>query len=167
MRRSGLTLIEMLVGATILAITIVTLLDVFLRQATLNVYSRGLFSAMNDAGRVMERLRQQNSGSGCAAPSVAAPTGFASWDAWLADTSALGGGGKGFPALAGNEELVVLSASGSDPIQLTVAVCWRDRQRVLGECAWNGTQLVTSDADGNGTITSPAMLSSLITCRRS
>jgi hypothetical protein len=58
------------------------------------------------------------------------------------------------------------SSSGADPISLTVAVCWRHRGRVLGECQWVGGALTTNDADGNGIITSPAALSTLLTCRR-
>lgn len=52
-----------------------------------------------------------------------------------------------------------------DPIRVTVAVCWRHRKRTIGECNWNGTSLSASDTNGNGVIESPAMLTTLITCR--
>ncbi len=165
-RSGGMSLTELLVGASILALTIVTLLNAFLNQATLNTHSRNLSWAMNDATRVLEQLRQQNSGSGCLTPSVAPVAGFGSWDAWLNDTSPLGGGGKSIQPNPTVSELIVVSASGVDPAQVTVAVCWRQQTRVVGECRWSGTQLVPNDLDGNGLITAPATLSTLLSCRQ-
>lgn len=162
----GLTLVELLIGALLLAIGIVTLLEAFVRQQTLNEHARNLSWAMNDATRVMERLRQQNSGATCTTPTLTPPAGFASWDAWLVDTSVNGGGGKSVQPDPVTNELVVPSSSGTDPISLTVAVCWRHRGRTLGECQWVGGALTPSDADGNNIITSPAALSTLLTCRR-
>jgi hypothetical protein len=52
-----------------------------------------------------------------------------------------------------------------EPLQVTVAVCWRHRNRVIGECAWDGVALSANDADGDGVIESPAMLTTLVTCR--
>ena len=163
--RRGFTLVELLIGAVILMIGIVAMLSVLVSQSTLNEHARNVTWALNDANRVMERLRQQNSGSGCTTPSAAAPTGFASWDVWLADTTASGGGGKSVQPTPATNELVVLTSSGSDPLTLTVSVCWRHRNRTLGECSWTGTQLTPSDTNGNGVIESPAMLSTLMTCR--
>lgn len=161
----GLTLVELLVGAAILALAIVTLVDVFVRNLALTEHARNLAWAMNDATRVMERVRQQNSGAACTTPTLTPPTGFASWDAWLGAPA--GGGGKSVQPNPATEELVVPpSTSGTDPIQVTVAVCWRHRGRTLGECQWVGGALTPSDADGNGIITSPATLSTLLTCRR-
>ncbi|MBI1992395.1 MAG: hypothetical protein HYY90_00495 [Candidatus Omnitrophica bacterium] len=165
-RSRGLTLMELLIGALLLAVGIVTLLETFVRQQTLNEHARNLSWAMNDATRVMEEIRQQNSGDACAVPSLTPPAGFASWNAWLADASVNGGGGKSVQPNPATEELIVPSGSGTDPISLTVAVCWRHRGRVIGECRWDGAQLVPNDADGNGVITSPAALSTLLTCRR-
>jgi hypothetical protein len=118
----------------------------------------------------MERIRQQNSGSSCTAPGAAAPGGFASWDAWLADTSTNGGGGKSVESNQAGSELVVLTASGTDPVTVTVAMCWRHRGRVIGECTWNGSALVADEslamASDTTAIDSPAMLSTLMTCRK-
>ena len=164
--QTGLTFVELLVGAFILLVGIGAMFAAFLGQTNLNEHSRNHSWALHDAGRVMERLRQQNTGAGCAAPSVAAPGGFASWDAWLADTGANGGGGKTVQPTPATNELIVLSPSGVDPITVTVAVCWRSRGRVIGECLWNGAALVPNDADANGTFTSPTMLSTRLTCRQ-
>ena len=165
-RGTGFTLVELTIGASILLLAIVTLLNAFGRQSILNTHSRNLTWAMNDASRVMERLRQQNSGSSCLTPTVAPPAGFASWDAWLGDTTVNGGGGKSIQPAPLTNELIVMSTSGADPLQVTAAVCWRSQERTLGECQWNGAQLVPNDTDGNGIITGPATVATLVTCRR-
>jgi len=163
--QSAFTLVELLIGMVMLVIAITALLGAFLGQTTLNEHARNLTWAMNDASRVMERLRQQNSAAGCTTPSAATPAGFLTWDAWLADTSATGGGGKSIQPTPAVNELVWVTSSGTDPLQITVAVIWRHRGRVIGEGTWNGAQLVPNDADGDGIIESPAMLSTLMTCR--
>ena len=163
----GLTLIELLVGAFILTVAIVALLDVLSRNVVLNDHTRNRSWAMSDANRVMERLREQNTGAACATPSLAPPAGFPTWDLWLASAGA-GGGGKSLPVNAGVQELVWVSPDpGAGSLKpVTVTVCWRDQGRVVGECQWNGAQLQPNDTDGNGIITGPATLSTLMTCRR-
>ena len=52
-----------------------------------------------------------------------------------------------------------------DPLRITVSVCWRHRARTIGECSWNGGGLLANDANGDGVIESPAMLTTLVTCR--
>lgn len=163
----GMTLAEVLMGAAILVIAIAALLQTFAWQLTVTEHARNLALATNDAGRVMEQLRTQNSGGVCQAPSAAPPTGFLSWDAWLGDTGGAGGGGKGIQPTPAVNELVVVTAQGAEPLTVTVAVCWRQRGRTLGECAWNGAALTANPgAGGNPAVTeSPAMLSTLVTCR--
>jgi type II secretory pathway pseudopilin PulG len=165
-RAEGFTFVELMFGAVVLAVAIVGLLGAFLGQTTLNEHARNLAWALNDAGRILERMRQLNTGASCAVPTLAPPAGFASWDAWLASPAASGGGGKSVQPNAAVNERVAVSSGGVDPLQVTVAVCWRHRGRTLGECAWDGTQLTPADLDGDGLITSPAMLSTLISCRR-
>ncbi len=92
----GFTLIELLIGAATLAIAIVALLGAFFGQITLNEHARNMTWAINDANRVMERLRQLNSNPCGGAVPITFPTadagrvpecggaGCASWDAWLA-----------------------------------------------------------------------------------
>ena len=66
--RSGMTLIELLIGAAMLAVAIAALLGAFFGQSILNEHARNLTWAMNDANRVMERLREANAGAGCNQP---------------------------------------------------------------------------------------------------
>ena len=203
----GFTLIEMMLGAAILVIAFVALLGAFLSQSILNAHARSLTTAINDATRVMEEMRAQNTGLQCGtAPraTVPVPTGqgtctgnLTSWNDWLQ----LCGGGKSLPNPT-REELIVVTcqdenggwspgdycgslspaqvsagewtfqaqATSFDPIRITVAVCWRQRGRVIGECTWNGTTLTTLDGSNGpnnqqGVIESPAMLTTLMTCR--
>ena len=164
----GMTLVELLIGVVILLVVTGALFGAVTQQTTLNEHSRNMSWAMLDADRIMERLRQLN--TGCATPTALASglpaaecggAACASWDAWLA----AGGGGKNMP------ELMVVSTPtpGTDPLSVTVAVCWRHRDRTIGECNWNGAVLTANPgAGGNPNVTeSPAMLSTMITCRPS
>ena len=193
--RSGMTLIEAMLATAVLVVAITALLGAFLGQTLLNEHARHLTWAINDANRVMESLRQLN--INCSTPSAALPIGT-QWDNWLADTTALGGGGKSVqpdPNLyerifvtcqdrdggASSTDYCATNQTGSgewhqkpagptsyDPIRVTVSVCWRERNRTIGECTWNtGSQTFSAnDADGDGVIESPAMLSTLMTCRQ-
>jgi len=165
---TGLTLVELVVGVAFMLIAIAAMLGAFWTQMTLNEHARNRAWAANDASRVMERMRQQNTGAACATPSFQAPAGFASWDAWLADTTANGGGGKSVQPNPAVNELVVVTPQGVDPVTVTVAVCWRNRGRTWGECSWGGVSLSPNPgAGGDALITeSPVMLSTLMTCRR-
>lgn len=117
------------------------------------------------------------------------------WDNWLSQPSNQGGGGGRSPGMVelivvtcqdrdGNnycgrggttpqvaqEWSTVAGTTTYDPIRITVSVCWRHRGRTLGECSWNGAVLTPNDAlpianDTAGVIDSPAMLTTLATCR--
>ncbi len=181
---AAFTMVELIIAAAILAIAISALLGSFIGQVTLNEHSRNLTWAINDATRVMEQVRVQNMSPcvGGNVPSAAAPSGFASWDAWLAGPPSpavpAGGGGKSIqPDPATNELLTVtcrnqsntaFCVAGDDPIRLSVAVCWRHRTRTIGECTWDGVNLAANpSAGGDPTVTeSPTMLTTIMTCRQ-
>lgn len=91
---NGFTLIEMMMGTSILVIVIVALVGGFLGQSFLNANARNLTAAMNDATRVMEQIRLQNSmdrepcksngGFPTVVPVDAAGNQIAAtWDQWL------------------------------------------------------------------------------------
>lgn len=183
-RACGFTLAELVLGAMVLAIAIAAILGAYVGQVTLNEHARNLSLAIQDASRVIEQIRQDNTSCG-ASPKALWPSGT-SWDSWLANA----GGGKSLTQniAIGNELVVVtcqdrdgttpspwLSCSspppGTNPLRVTVTVCWRHRQRTIGECTWNaGTSTLTADetvvvpGDTN-VIDSPAMLTTLVTCR--
>jgi len=155
-------------------------------QVTLNEHSRNLSLTAQDANRVMEQLRLQNSPCAGTTPSAAFPpwtaacSGVApitSWDDWL---QRCGGGKSILPNPAANELITrtcqnqggtMTCAANDNPIRVTVAVCWRHRNRTIGECTWNGANLVADEnvvvaADTPNVIDSPVMLTTLVTCRR-
>jgi type II secretory pathway pseudopilin PulG len=170
-----------LIGVAILAMAATAFLGAFLGQMVLAEHARNLTWAVNDATRVMEQLRLQNTSPNCTAvPSTVMLTTcagevIASWDQWL-QVCALGKSIQPNPATG---ELIVVTCQNSagtaaclptdDPIRVTVSVCWRHRNRTLGECAWDGTTLTSLDGSNgfaaNGVIESPATLATLMTCR--
>ena len=186
--RRGATLIEVLLAALLLAVALAAILGAYLWQQVLNEHSRNLSLAIQDANRVMERLRQRN--TGCTDPTAQPPAG-ANWDVWLASAD---GGGKSLQPTLNTQELIVVTCQNRDgtqycpaaqmgtewhaagpagtqnPLRVTVAVCWRSRSRIIGECSWNGVALAADDTlpvalDTAGVIDSPAMLTTLVTCR--
>ncbi|MBI2094347.1 MAG: type II secretion system protein [Candidatus Omnitrophica bacterium] len=157
-KENAFTLVELLLSAFIVVVALVSILGATSWQIATDEQSRNLSWSEHDAMRIMEQLRLQNKGGSCGLPVASAPSGFASWDAWLASTSATGGGGKSIQPDPANNEQAVVSFTGTDPLRVTVTVCWRQRGRAIGEC-WSG------DVDADGTLESPAMLTTLITCR--
>jgi len=82
-------LIEIMLGTSIMVIVLVALLGSFFGQSTLNLNSRNMMAAMNDATRIMEEIRRQNTislaGSSCAQSNIpsARPPSQQSWNAWF------------------------------------------------------------------------------------
>ena len=123
----GFTLIEIMLGASIIAIITVALMGGYLGQSYLNENARNLMAAMNDATRVMEEIRNQNTAANCAShvpadrPSVRPPplTGgllcpppggaqCESWNDWL--DAQLAGQGKSIRRPTSNVyEIVVVT----------------------------------------------------------
>jgi len=155
----GFTLIEVLLAGMVLVIAIGAILGAYVSQVTLNEHARNLSLAMNDATRVMEQIRQQNSPCVGALPTADMAGG---WDAWLEAN-----GGKSVWPTSPQLEHVRLTPGGvPNPLQVTVAVCWRHRSRTIGECQWTGAAFTDTEVgDGDGTVESPAMLTTLVTCR--
>ncbi len=59
------------------------------------------------------------------------------------------------------------SGPSENPMRITVAVCWSHRGRIIGECLWsagNVPPLLPNDT-GDRVITSPALATTLVTCR--
>ena len=66
----GLTLVELMIAIAFLVIALTGLLSAFLSLSALNEYSRNVTWAVNDATRVLEQMRQQNTGGTCITPSA-------------------------------------------------------------------------------------------------
>jgi type II secretory pathway pseudopilin PulG len=187
---AGFTLVEVVLGAVTLALVASAVLGAYVSQVTLNEHARSLSVAVQDANRVIEQIRQNN--IGCGSPSIV-PNGAASWNVWMNAGGA--GAPKSLVSDPDINELIVVTCqshtnpvlpcgdadqvgtgewlgdpgfdSDYDPLRVSVAVCWRSRNRVIGECAWDGAALTPNDAggDNDGIVESPAMLTTLVTCR--
>ncbi len=193
-RSAGFTLVEVVLGGATLLVAAGAILGAYIGQMTLNEHARNLALAIQDANRVIEHARAANTGATCITPNLIPPVG-ATIDAWLENTtSPLGGGGKSIPPDPGRnaEERVVVTCQDQktgaycnktsqggdwpvspnsnpsyDPIRVTVGVCWRHRNRTIGECIWNaGNFSLGPDTNNNGVIDGPAVLTTLITCRQ-
>ena len=188
----GFTLVEVVLGALTLAVVASAILGAYVGQVTLNEHARNLTWATQDANRVVEQIRLENTGPGCTSPDVV-PAGVTSWNAWM--NTGGGGAPKSLKPDPDLNELIVVTCQNNpsagaplycgdadqvgtgewaqaagfnsdyDPLRVTVSVCWRHRNRTIGECAWDGTTLSASDTDGDGVIEAPAMLTTLVTCR--
>lgn len=190
-RRAGFTLMEVVLGGATLLVAVGAILGAYIGQMTLNEHARNLSLAIQDANRIMEQIRVKNTTSTCTSPDARPPSPYqaSTWDAWLQDPAV--GGGKSIPtdpSRNAEERIVVTcqnsagtqycnSAQGGDwqvsatptfpVIRVTVGVCWRHRERTIGECSWNGTSFdLGPDTNGNGVIDGPAVLTTLITCRQ-
>lgn len=188
--RRGFTLAEVVLGAVVLGIAAAAILGAYVGQITLNEHASNLSLSMQDANRVIERIRQENVSCG-QSPTAVSPVGT-TWHEWL--VAGAPAGGDGLSLVNADERIVVtcqnragtaycpasqmsaewhpVGAAGTEnPLRITVAVCWRHRGRVIGECSWNGAVLTGDDSlDASGTDTpdvvdSPAMLTTLVACR--
>lgn len=154
----GFTLVEVILAGMVLVIAISAIMGAYISQVTLNEHARNLSLAMNDATRVMEQIRQQNSPCAGALPTANTAGG---WDAWLQAA-----GKSVSPTAPQLERVTVTTGAVANPLEVTVAVCWRHRNRTIGECQWTGAVFTDTEVgDGDGTVESPAMLTTLVTCR--
>jgi prepilin-type N-terminal cleavage/methylation domain-containing protein len=114
MRRSGFTMIEVMVAMTVFVIAIVALMGVYLGIAALSESSRNLTQAMADARVVLEGLRDTSGGG------LAAVTGT-DWTAWAEN--------NGLTSLRDEAVTVTYADPAADPLSVTIQVTWEERQR--------------------------------------
>ena len=77
-------MVELLLSVALLTVAMVALVGGYLGQQTLNEHARNLTLAVQDAERVIEQLRDNN--SRCTTPTARPPGVLASWDAWMSAT---------------------------------------------------------------------------------
>ena len=124
LRTNGFTLIEIMLGASILAVVIVALMGAFISQAYLNTNARNLTAAMNNAMRVMEQIRLQNTLDRQPCKAAGVPTVVpvdsngtalaATWNEWL---QGLGGArASAFPS-----QIAISLSSSPSPAKMKMA----------------------------------------------
>ena len=174
----------MMMGASILALVIVSLAGAFVGQSYLNASARNLTAAVNDATRIMEQIRQQNMGNTCAenVPSASPPGNTSSWNAWMANKKSiqipnvnsfelvgvtcqnesgtrycgdLSAGLARAQVGSGEWKTARNRATSYNPVRVTVSIGWLQQERING-----GADFVyappSTVTSGKSTVTTPA-----------
>ena len=146
-KKSGFTLLELMIGAGVLIVALVGLIAAYSTCFTLNETARNLTIAINSAQREIERIRNL------------------SFD----DVDDEDGTNFEILELDDDESEGIVEVDSSDPdlLEVTVTVCWRQKGgRVFGEDAnLNGVFDAGEDTNGNGQLDSPAQLVTSISRR--
>lgn len=109
MRRSGFTLLELVMGSAVLLIALLGLLSFYRSPFMLNEIARDTTIAIQDATKVIEQMRVTPFGS----------LQTTNWDTWAQNN-----GAKNLPS-----ETVSVAYTGTDPLEFTVTVQWTRRNR--------------------------------------
>lgn len=113
-KKLGFTLIELMIAAAVVVIAFTGLLAMYIVCLNLAEEAHSLTVAVYDASKIMERIRVTNFDD----------IATTDWTAWAA-------GGGGCNTLT--DEAITVSFSGTNPLQATILVSWKDRQRPRSE----------------------------------
>lgn len=170
MNKSGFTLLELMIGATVLIVALVGLIAAYIGCFTLNEGARNLTIAINGAQEKLEEIRNHN------------------FDTMVGDYSPGGSDGNTFTIdptnwlTAENQTAVIyilnpqtdviLNTSptanpGLDLYKITITICWRQKGgRIFGEDGnLDGVFDAGEDINGNDRLDSPAQLVTLMAKR--
>ena len=136
--RHGFTLIEILFTIGILAFTICGLLVSYTSAMVLTATSKNVNIATNAAAGLLEQMRTD------------------SFSRIVNDYDGLVFSVNAIPSSTG---VVVVDNTNPELLQVTISVCWRQGNRVIGEDTnLNGVLDAGEDTNGNGIIDSPVQL---------
>ena len=136
--RHGFTLIEIIFTIGILAFTICGLLVSYTSAMVLTATSKNVNIATNAAMGLLEQIRTD------------------SFSQIVNDYDGLVFSVNAIPSSTG---VVVIDNTNPELLQVTISVCWRQGNRVIGEDTnLNGVLDVGEDTNGNGIIDSPVQL---------
>lgn len=114
----GFTLLELMIGAAVLIIALVTLIAAYVGCFTLNESARNLTIAINDGQSVMEEIRDRNNTFNITQED---------WTNWASQDPPNGGGCNSLD----NESIIVTypSGTGASPLEILVTVNWTEKGR--------------------------------------
>lgn len=117
-KKSGFTLLELLIGTAVLIVALVGLIAAYTGCFVLNENARNLTIAINDAQCVMEEMRDRNITSNIVQEN---------WTTWAATDLPNGGGCNSLD----NENIVVTYPSGTTvtPLRILATVNWTEKSR--------------------------------------
>lgn len=139
-----------MVASMIVAITLVSMMRVFIYCSTLAEISRNLTAAMAEAQNTVEQIRNHN------------------YSSIAVDYGSGGTPGNTFSlTLLNGKGAITINSSNADLLQVDVVVSWQDQNnRIVGEdLDLDGVLDVGEDANGNGVLDSPVKLSTLVARR--
>lgn len=143
MKKSGFTLMELMVAAAILASVLLGILGVFTACFVLNETAENLTLAINAAQQEVERIRNLGFSQ------ISAEDGSSFEIAGIADIN--------------SEGAIAVDSSEPTLLEVTVTVCWRQvGGRIIGEARDISGDLVIEDLNKDGSISSPAQIVTLI-----
>jgi len=144
-KKGGFTLVEILLAVAILAFVLCSILVTYVSCLTLIATSKSINIATNACLGLVEEIRSD--------PFVRI----------IDDYNGLNFIVNEIPASMG---VVYVDDTNPELLQVTVSICWRQGNRVIGEDAdLNGFLDAGEDANGNGIIDSPVQLVTLIANR--
>lgn len=108
-KNRGLTLLELMIGVAIFIVAVISLLGAYVGALVMSEGSRNLNTALNDATRVIEEMRNVPFGS----------VSTTDWTTWARNNG----------ANSLNSEAITTIYQGSDPLTVTVTVSWADKNR--------------------------------------
>ncbi len=107
--KKGLTLLELVIGVAIFIVAIVSLLGAYMGALTMSEGSKNLNTAINDATRVVEEMRNIPFAS----------ITLTDWTAWASNNG----------ANTLENETTTTAYQGTDPLTVTVTVNWTEKGR--------------------------------------
>lgn len=107
--KKGLTLLELVIGVAIFIVAIVSLLGAYMGALTMSEGSRNLNTAINDATRVIEEMRNIPFAS----------ITLTNWTTWASNNG----------ANTLEDETITTTYQGTDPLTVTVTVNWTEKGR--------------------------------------
>ena len=118
MKKSGFTLLELMIGAAVLIVALVGLIAAYVGCFTLNESARNLTTASNHAQCIMEEIRDRNSDYNITQED---------WTTWASTDLPDGGSCNTLD----NESIVVTypSGTGANPLEILVTVNWAEKGR--------------------------------------
>lgn len=150
-KRQGFTLLELMLGATILVVALVGLLATYLGSFDINETAKNLTLAINAAQQKLEELRDYNF--------------YKIYEDYNNTTFEVSG-----ISSQDAEGSAIVDNSDPDLLKITISVCWRQRgNRIIGEdngkgggVALNGRIDGLEDVDADGVIDSPVYVVTLL-----
>ncbi len=113
-KKAAFTLMELMIAAAVLATACAGLLALYTVCFNLAEGSRSLTTAMHDAAKLTEGIRASNFSN----------IATINWTAWMSSEG-------GFDSLP--DEVISVSFTGSNPIQVDITVSWSDKGRAKTE----------------------------------